>query len=122
VCGRRFNERTAGAASGLVQVPTGGLTRYPKAITEELGTNVDHRTSHYKNNVLEQDYRGVKGRYRSMRGFEVFGSAERFCRAFDQVCNFLRPASYINQNVSLVRWRVIQVQRVAAPRDLISAQ
>ena len=23
-----------------------GHTKYPKAITEELGTNVDHRTSH----------------------------------------------------------------------------
>jgi putative transposase len=121
VCGRRFNERT-GTASDPVQVPTGGHTRYPKVITEELGTNVDHRTSHYKNNVLEQDYRGVKGRYRSMRDFKAFGSAERFCRAFDEVCSFLRPASYINQNVSLARWRVIHVQRVVALRDLISAK
>jgi transposase-like protein len=105
-----------------VQVTTGGHTRYSKAITEELGTNVDHRTSHHKNNVLQQDYRGAKGRYRSMRGFKAFGSAERFCRAFDQVCNFLRPASYINQNVSLAHWRVIQVQRVVALRDLISVE
>jgi putative transposase len=35
--------------------------------------------------------------------------------------SFLRPASYINQNVSLARRRVIHVQRVAALRDLISA-
>jgi putative transposase len=40
---------------------------------------------------------------------------------FDEVRNFLRPASYINQNVSLARRRVIHVQRVAALRDLISA-
>jgi putative transposase len=56
-----------------------------------------------------------------MRGFKAFGSAGRFCRAFDEVRNFLRPATYINQNVSLARRRAIHVQRVAALRDLISA-
>ena len=102
------------------QVTTDGHTSYPKAIAEELGTDVDHRTSQYKNNVMEQDHRGIKGRYRSMRGFKAFGSADRFCRAFDEVRNFLRPTSYINQTISLVRRRVIHVQRVAALRDLIS--
>src|SRR4051794_1509450 len=34
--------------------------------------------------------------------------------------SFLRPASYINQTISLVRRRVIHVQRVAALRDLES--
>jgi hypothetical protein len=43
------------------------------------------------------------------------------CRAFDEVRNFLRPASYINQTVSLMTHRAIHVQRVAALRDLISA-
>jgi putative transposase len=103
------------------QVTTDGHTSYPKAIAEELGTDVDHRTSQYKNNVIEQDHRGIKGRYRPMRGFKNFDAAHRFCRAFDEVRNFLRPASYINQNVSLARRRVIHVQRVAALRDLISA-
>jgi putative transposase len=103
------------------QVTTDGHTSYPKAIADELGTDIDHRTSQYKNNVLEQDHRGVKGRYRPMRGFKNFDAAHRFCRAFDEVRNFLRPASYINQNVSLARRRVIHVQRVAALRDLISA-
>ena len=46
------------------QVTTDGHTSYPKAIAEELGTDVDHRTSQYKNNVIEQDHRGIKGRYR----------------------------------------------------------
>src|SRR3954470_4661188 len=98
------------------QVTTDGHTSYPKA--EELGTDV--RTSQYKNNVMEQDHRGVKGRYRSMRGFKNFDAAQRFCRVFDEVRNFLRPATYINQNVSLARRRTIHVQRVAALRDLIS--
>ena len=54
-----------------------------------------------------------------MRGFKI-SISQRFCRAFDEVRNFLRPASYINQNVSLTRRRTIHVQRVAALRDLIS--
>ena len=56
-----------------------------------------------------------------MRGFKNFDAAHRFCRAFDEVRNFLRPASYINQTISLARRRVIHVQRVAALRDMISA-
>ena len=103
------------------QVTTDGHTSYPKAIAEELGKDVDHRTSQYNNNVMEQDHRGIKGRYRSMRGFKNFDAAHRFCRAFDEVRNFLRPASYINQEVSLAHRRAIHVQRVAALRDLISA-
>ena len=103
------------------QVTTDGHTSYPKAIADELGKEVDHRTSQYKNNVIEQNHRGIKGRYRPMRGFKNFDAAQRFCRAFDEVRNFLRPTRYINQTISLVRRRVIHVQRVAALRDLISA-
>jgi putative transposase len=101
-------------------VTTDGHTSYPKAIADELGTDVDHRTSPYKNNVLEQNHQGIKGRYRPMRGFKAFGSADRFCRAFNEVRNFLRPASHVNQKVSLTRRWVIHMQRVAALRDLIS--
>jgi voltage-gated potassium channel Kch len=36
-----------------------------------------------------------------MRGFKNFDAAHRFCRAFDEVRSFLRPASYINQTNSL---------------------
>ena len=102
------------------QVTTDGHTSYPRAIAEELGTD-DHRTNQYKNNVIEQNHRGIKGRYRPMRGFKNFDAAHRFCRAFDEVRNFLRPATYINQTISLARRRVIHVQRVATLRDLISA-
>ncbi|MFL6644155.1 MAG: transposase [Paraburkholderia fungorum] len=102
------------------QVTTDGHTSYPKAIADELGTDVDHRTSQYKNNVIEQNHRGIKGRYRPMRGFKAFGSADRFCRAFVEIRDFLRPTCYINHKVSVARRRVIHVQRVAALRDLIS--
>ena len=56
-----------------------------------------------------------------MRGFKNFDAAHRFCRAFDEVRNFLRPTCYINQTVSLATRRAIHVRRVAALRDLISA-
>ena len=101
------------------QVTTDGHTSYPKAVAEELGADVDHRTSQYKNNVIEQDHRGIKGRY--LRGFKNFDAAHHFCRAFDEIRNFLRPTSYINRSVSLAHRRTIHVQRVAALRDLISA-
>ena len=35
------------------RVTTDGHTSYPKAIAEELGKDVKHRTSQYKNNVLD---------------------------------------------------------------------
>src|SRR4051812_47925409 len=103
------------------QVTTDGHTSYPTAIAEELGEDVEHRTSQYKNNVLEQDHRGIKGRYRPMRGFKEFGAAQRFCRAFDEVRNLLRPVSFLNQTVSLASRRAHHVRCVAALRDLISA-
>jgi transposase-like protein len=103
------------------QVTTDGHSSYPTAIAEELGKSVKHRTNQYKNNVLEQDHRGIKARYRPMRGFKEFGAAYRFCRAFDEIRNILRPASYLNQTVSLACRRAHHVRCVAALRDLISA-
>jgi transposase-like protein len=50
------------------------------------------------NNRLEQDHRGVKGRYSPMRGFKCPRSAGAFCRAYDELRNFLR--SRTNQQVS----------------------
>jgi len=46
-----------------------------------------------------------------MRGFKNFDAAHRFCRAFDEIRNFLRPTSTINQSVSLACRRVIHVSR-----------
>ena len=46
-----------------------------RAIRTELGKEVRHRTSGYLNNRLEQDHRGIKGRYRPMLGFKCTRSA-----------------------------------------------
>jgi putative transposase len=73
--------RSAKAATGSTpdQVTTDGHGSYPRAIRTVLGRRVVHRASAYKNNQLEQDHRGVKGRTGCMRGFKSFASAERFC-------------------------------------------
>src|SRR4051794_38639647 len=75
--------RSAKAVTGITpdRVTTDGHDSYPRAIRTELGRGVRHRTSRYLNNRLEQDHRGLKGRYRPMRGFKCPRSAARFCRA-----------------------------------------
>ena len=75
--------RSAKAVTGVTpdRVTTDGHDSYPRAIRTELGQDVRHRTSRYLNNRLEQDHRGIKGRYRPMRGFKCPRSAARFCRA-----------------------------------------
>jgi transposase-like protein len=84
--------RSAKSVTGQVpdQVTTDGHGSYPRAIRSTLGRQVVHRNSAYKNNRLEQDHWGVKGRIRCMRGFKSFASAERFCRSYDELRNFLR--------------------------------
>ena len=84
--------RSAKAVTGMTpdRVTTDGHDSYPRAIRTELGKGVRHRTSRYLNNRLEQDHRGIKGRYRPMRGFKCPRSAARFCRAYDELRNFLR--------------------------------
>jgi putative transposase len=52
------------------------------------------------NDRIEQDHRGIKGRYGPMRGFKSPESASRFCRCFDELCNHLQARSRRSQNLS----------------------
>src|SRR3954464_7095051 len=99
--------RSAKAVTGVTpdRVTTDGHDSYPRAIRTELGKAVRHRTSRYLNNRLEQDHRGIKGRYRPMRGFKCPRSAARFCRGHDELRNYLRPRSHRNQNVPALHRR-----------------
>jgi len=65
------------------RVTTDGHDSYPRAIRTTLGAGVQHRDSQYLNNRLEQDHRGIKGRYQPMRGFQCPRSADRFCRGYE---------------------------------------
>ena len=64
--------RSAKAVTGVTpdRVTTDGHDSYPRAIRNELGRDVRHRTSRYLNNRREQDHRGIKGRYWPMGGFK----------------------------------------------------
>jgi len=93
------------------RVTTDGHDAYPGAITAALGEGVRHRTNRYLNNHLEQDHRGIKQRTHSMCGFKSVESAKRFCRAHDEVRNFLRPRSQRNEKVSLACRRILYTAR-----------
>lgn len=49
------------------RVTTDGHDSYPRAIRTTLGEGVEHRTNRYLNNRLEQDHRGIKGRYQPIQ-------------------------------------------------------
>ena len=102
-------------------VTTDGHGSYPRAIRSTLGRDAEHRTSAYKNNRLEQDHRGVKGRTRCMRGFKSFASAERFCRSYDELRNLLRPCTRHNQYVSARRRRLLHLRRATSVLAILEA-
>jgi putative transposase len=87
---RLFQQGVAVAGHALQRVTTEGHASSPRATREALGSEVIHCCNRYLNNRLEQDHRGVKQRYYPMRGFRSVVSAARFCRAFDEMRQFLR--------------------------------
>src|ERR1700759_792191 len=98
-----------------------GHDTYPGAIRTKLGEGVKHRDSQYLNNRLEQDHRGVKGRYGPMRGFECPRSAGDFCRAYDELRNFLRYRSRAHQKVSADYCRFHFLRRTATVLRVLQA-
>jgi transposase-like protein len=53
------------------------------------------------NNRMEQDHRGIEGRYHPRRGFGSFGSAARFCLAHAEVRDYFRHRTRLNEVVPL---------------------
>ena len=98
---RFFRSAQSMVNSAPTQVTTDGHDSYPRAIREVLGPNVEHRCSAYLNRRIERDHRGVKQRYYPMLGFGGFRSAQRFCRAFEEVRQYFRPRRKQNTPVSL---------------------
>ena len=96
------------------QVTTDGYDSYPSAIRETLGKGVLHRTSRYLNNRLEQDHRGIKGRYKGMQSFKNFDSAQRFCDAYDGLRDYLRPRGRPYEVLSLSEQRSRYLKRTQA--------
>jgi transposase-like protein len=103
------------------RVTTDGHDSYPRAIRTELGEAVRHRTNPYLNNRIEQDHRGIKGRYQPTRGFKSSSSAARFCRSFDELRNFLRPRSNRNQHVPASHRRLHIISRSLTVINILTA-
>ena len=100
---------------------TDGHDAYPRAIREILSEGVAHRCSQYMNNRLEQDHRGIKGRYQPMRGFGSFPSAARFCTAHDELRDYFRHRTRMHEVVPLRVQREQYRARSAALRALLGA-
>src|ERR1700760_3194243 len=115
--------RSAKTVAGMtpVRVTTDGHDSYPRAIRTELGRHVRHRTNRYLNNRLEQDHRGIKGRYRPMLGFKSTGSAKRFCRGHDELRNFLRSRSRMRQHAPAATRRYRHMRRTAIVLGVLEA-
>jgi transposase-like protein len=86
-------------------VTTDGHTAYPRAVREALGEDVQHRTSRYLNNRIEQDHRPIKQRYYPIRGFQTVGSAARFCAAHEEQRQYFRTRRTTGERVSLAEQR-----------------
>jgi putative transposase len=115
--------RSAKTVTGVTpdRVTTDGYDSYPRAIRTELGKAVRHRTNRYLNNRLEQNHRGLKGRYWPMLGFKCSQSAARFCRAYDELRNHLRPRTRLNQHVPAFRRRMLFLQRTVMVLGILEA-
>jgi transposase-like protein len=102
------------------KVTTDGHDAYPRAIRETLGGGVVHWCSRYMNNRIEQDHRGIKGRYHPMRGFGSFVSAARFCSAYDEVRDLFRHRTKLNEVVPLRVQREQFRARLAGLRGMLN--
>jgi len=118
---RFFTQSVEVVGHGPTQVTTDGHDAYPRAIRETLGLELVHRCSQYKNNVIEQDHRGIKGRYRPMRGLGSVSGAARFCAAYEEVRAYFRHRTTLHEVVPLCMQREQFVARCGALRALVSA-
>ena len=93
-------------------VATDGLASYPRAIEEELSEAVKHEVRPCTANPVEQSHRWIKHRYYPTLGFGEFNAAQRFCKAIDEVGNFLRPRAHMAEFVSLRSRRELFIKGV----------
>ena len=56
-----------------------------------------------------------------MRGFKSFASAERFCRSYDELRDFLRPRTRHNQHVPADHRRLLHLRRATDVLAILEA-
>lgn len=109
-----FKQAVAVVGHAPATVTTDGHRSYPRAIRETMGNEVVHWTNVYLNNLIEQDHRGIKQRYDPMHSFGNFASAARFCRAFDELRQYLRPRCSLGETISRTEQRQLFCERLEA--------
>ena len=77
------------------------IRSFRKAITEELGQDTKHEIRPCTAIPVEHSHRRIKHRYYLTLGFGEFYAAQRFCRAVDEVGDFLRPRLRMTEVVYL---------------------
>ena len=55
-----------------------------------MGEERLHRTNKNLNKNIEQEHRGIKQRYGPIKGFASFDTADRFCKANDELRNYYK--------------------------------
>ncbi len=108
---RFFEKALSSAGEPPEKVTSDGHDSYPRAIEETLGEEVEHRTSRYMNNIVEQDHSGIKGRYKTIRCFKSFDAASRFGDAYDGLRDNLRLRSRPYETLPLPEQRSLYLMR-----------
>lgn len=72
------------------QITTNKEPALAAAHEEVFGNGAKHRDCKYKNNLIEQDHRGIKSRSCVMKGFKDIFCALRFCTTFEEIRNYYR--------------------------------
>jgi len=87
-----------------IQITTDKEKALYSAIKNTFGDKTKHRDSKYKNNCIEQDHRGIKSRYKVMKGFKNIFCALIFCTAFEEILQLFRRHNKLElKNVGQLR-------------------
>ena len=87
---------------------------YP-AIKNVFGDATKHRDNKYMNNRIEQNHRGIKSRYKVMKGFKNPFCALIICTAFEEIRQFFRM-----KNTTRSERRGLITPRIQAFNELIT--
>lgn len=63
---------------------------FGSAVENIFGDYTDHRDNKFKNNLLEQDHRGIKSRTKPMKGLKNIFCAQIFCTVYEEIRSFFR--------------------------------
>ena len=119
---RRFLRRLIDAQGHKpLRLATDKHPAYTKAMRWIVGRKAQRRQNQYLNNWMEQHHRPIKQRYYPMLGFGRFESASRFCAAFDELRNYLRPTGSSHNRITAaerrtvfsVRWSMLMTELAA---------